>query len=315
MRCLGVSALVVVAAVTGCGGGGSGGSWRQYAAPGTFDVTAVWAFAPDDVWAGAFGATGQPVILHFDGTAFTAVPTPPLGFVADFIGFAPDDLFAAGGSNLWHWNGATWLTVDFNGEINPSDLQSIWGTSRDDLWLGDGFNGQVHRWNGSSWTTTTTRVVQVTDLWGSSATDVYATGIFGMGHWTGSAWTEITDSVVDQASALWGFAANDIWAVGDFGTLAHWDGTAWADRLPAGNDSFEEDHVSVWGPAPDDVWAVGNFGAISHWDGAGWSQVQVGEFPFNPFLNKVHGSSASDVWVVGRTSDGSNTGVILHNEP
>ena len=80
-------------------------------------------------------------------------------------------------------------------------------------------------------------------------------------------------------------------------------------------DAFLDSHKSVWGAAPNDVWAVGDGGAISHWNGTTWSQIQTGTFPYYPFLNKVHGSSAADVWVVGLSSDGKNTGVILHRAP
>src|SRR5262245_20750692 len=300
---IGAAAL---AAVLGCGGGGGGGTWRPHASPGTFGVTAVWAFAPDDVWA------GSQIMLHFDGTAFGAVPTPPIGFVADFLGFAPNDLYAVSGSSLLHRDGAAWSVVDFGGRIAPTDLQAIWGTSSNDLRLGDSLKGQVHRWNGTTWSTTITQAEELADLWGSSARHVRATGVFGMSRWNGSAWSEITDTAIQQAAGLWGFAADDVWAVGDFGTLAHWNGAAWTDTLPVGNDRFQEDHASVWGAAPDDVWAVGSFGAISHWDGARWTQTQVGQFPYYPYLNKVHGSSPDDVWVVGLSSDGKNTGVILH---
>ena len=58
---------------------------------------------------------------------------------------------------------------------------------------------------------------------------------------------------------------------------------------------------------------MGDGGAISHWDGAGWTQIQYGQFPYYPFLTKVHGSSADDVWVAGRASTGTNAPVILHN--
>src|SRR5262252_10638259 len=100
---------VVVAAGCGGGGAGGGGAWRAYASPGTQGVTAVWAFAPDDVWA------GSQIMLHFDGSAFRAVTTPPIGFVADFLGFAPDDLYAVSGAALLHWDGAAWSTVSFGG--------------------------------------------------------------------------------------------------------------------------------------------------------------------------------------------------------
>jgi hypothetical protein len=301
--------LVLLAlALAGCGGGGGGsggGAWRSYAGPGSFGVTAVWAFAPDDVWA------GSQIMLHFDGTKFSPVPTPPIGFVADFVGFAPDDLYAVSGQSLLHWDGSAWSVVDFGGAISPTDLQAIWGTSRDDLWLGDSLNGQVHRWNGTKWTTTITQTVAVNDLWGSSDTDVLAGGTFGLSHWTGASWADIGGATAMQASGLWGFSPTDAWAVGDFGTLAHWNGTTWTDELPASDPNFQQDHASVWGAAPDDVWAVGALGAISHWDGTRWTQSQVGAFPYFPFLNKVHGSGPGDVWAVGLSSDGKNTGVIL----
>jgi hypothetical protein len=273
-----------------------------------FGATAVWAFAPDDVW------VGGDVMSHFDGSTFTKVATPAtIGFVADFMGFAPDDLFAVSGGNLVHWDGTAWSIVDFAGAIAPTDLAAIWGTSRDDLWLGDTSNGRVFRWNGTRWTTMITQTVEVTDLWGSSGTDVFAAGIFGFARWNGATWTEINDTAVEKPVGLWGFGANDVWAVGDFSTLAHWDGTAWTDTLPMNNDRFEEDHASVWGAAPDDVWAVGDFGAISHWDGAHWSQVQYGAFPYYPFLTKVHGSSPDNVWAVGRGNDPNhpNAPVVL----
>jgi hypothetical protein len=297
--------------MTGCGGGsgGNGGPWRAYSAPGTFGVTALWAFAPNDVWA------GSNMILHFDGSAFTPVTTPAIGFVTDFWGFAPDDLYAVSGTDLLHWDGAAWSLIDFAGAIDPTDLTAIWGTSGGDLWLGDSLNGQVFHWNGTAWSTGITQTVAVQDLWGVAGGPVFAGGAFGLSQWTGSAWIDISDNVVTDATGLWGFGASDVWAASDFGTLARWDGAAWNDTLPAGDPNFNDGNKSLWGVAPDDVWAAGDGGAISHWDGAGWTQVQVGTFPFFPFLNKVHGSSADDVWVAGLSSDGSNTGVILHHQP
>jgi hypothetical protein len=173
----------------------------------------------------------------------------------------------------------------------------------------------VFRWNGTTWTTMITQVVQVSDLWGSADGDVHAAGIFGLSHWAGASWTSSSNATVMNAAGLWGFGAADAWAVGDFATLAHWDGAKWSDAFPAGDASFLDSHASVWGAATNDVWAVGEAGAISHWDGARWTQAQVGAFPYFPSLNKVHGSSAADVWAVGLSTDGKNTGVILHHAP
>jgi hypothetical protein len=294
-------------AAAGCGGGGGGGAWQTYSASGTFGISALWAFAPDDVWAG-----GQ-VILHFDGTSFMPVSTPTPVYVTDFWGFAPNDLYAVSGDKLLHWDGAAWSVVDFAGAINPTDLSAVWGTSDGDLWLGDQLNGRVFRWNGTTWSTGITQTVMVDDLWGTAGGPVFAVGTFGMSRWNSGVWSDIGGNAADQASGVWGFGADDVWAVGDFGVLAHWDGTTWTDTVPANNDRFEDSHQSVWGAASNDVWAVGDAGVISHWNGSSWSQTQVGAFPYYPFLSKVHGSSANDVWAAGRSSDGKNPGVILHN--
>ena len=305
-------AILLGAAAASCGGDGSSGGnlWSSYASPGTNGVTALWAFAPDDVWA------GSQIMLHFDGTSFKPVATPPVGFIADFWGFAPNDLYAVSGGDLLHWDGSAWSIVDFAGAIDPFDLQAVWGTSGDDLWLGDSFNGHVFRWNGTAWSTGITQTVMVADLWGAGDGTVFAGGTFGISRFSGSVWTDVGDvRVASEAAGLWGFSASDVWAGGEFGTLAHWDGMSWTDTIPADNPKFQDSTKSIWGAAPSDVWAVGDGGAISHWDGASWSQIQVGGFPYYPFLNKVHGSSAGDVWVAGLSSDGKNTGVILHNGP
>jgi hypothetical protein len=307
---------IATAIAAGCGGGDGGGptAWQAYASPGTNGVTALWAFAPDDVWA------GSQIILHFDGTSFKPVDTPPIGFVADFWGFAPNDLYAVSGASLLHWDGTSWAMIDFAGAIDPSNLTAVWGTSGGDLWIGDDLNGHVHHWDGTAWSTGTTQTVSVADLWGvpgSAGGAVYAGGTFGLSRWSGTAWMDIGDDNATEAVGVWGFADDDVWAVSDVGTLAHWTGApvGWTDTLPASNPNFEDGTKSVWGAAPDDVWAAGDGGAISHWDGAAWSQVQVGKFPYYPCLNRVHGSSAGDVWVAGLSSDGKNTGVILHHQP
>jgi hypothetical protein len=297
----------------GCaGGGGTSGDWQQVTVPGSMGVTAVWSFAPDDVW------VGSQIVSHFDGSGWTQVATPAAatGFVADFWGFAPDDLFAVSGVTLLRWDGAVWSAVDFGGAIAPTDLLSVWGTSDDDLWLGDSLNSRVFHFDGTAWSTTVAETVDVEDVWGVPAPPggpLFACGTFGISRWNGSAWGAASGSAVaGGASGLWGFGAGDVWAVGA-GTLAHWDGAAWTDTSPDPNSNFIAAAQSVWGAAPDDVWAVGELGTVDHWDGARWTQILVGAFPYYPLLAKIHGSSADDLWAVGVSSDGKNSGVVLHH--
>src|SRR5262245_54640837 len=124
MRRLAVIALPL--AMCAACGEGDGSGWRAYATPGVGPVTALWAFAPDDVWAGGASA------WHLDGAAFAEKASPATAAepIADFWGFAPDDLYAVGGPQLLHWDGAAWSRVDFAGAIEPTTLTTVWGSSR-----------------------------------------------------------------------------------------------------------------------------------------------------------------------------------------
>jgi hypothetical protein len=309
----GVRALAraaILTGVIGCGSGGFTSGWQEVALPGAMGATAVWSFAPDDVW------VASQSVSHFDGSSWTEVATPGAGGLADFWGFAPDDLYGVSGVTLLHWDGTAWSTVDTSGAIAPTDLQSVWGTSDADLWIGDSLNSQVFHWNGTVWSTTVAETGDVEDLWGvpgAAGGPLFACGTFGISRWSGSAWGAASGSVAaGGASGLWGFGASDVWA-GGFSALAHWDGAAWTDTSPDPSTNFIVAAQSVWGATPDDVWAVGELGTIDHWDGTRWTQILAGPFPYYPTLNKVHGSSADDVWAVGVSTDGKNSAVVLHH--
>ena len=210
----------------------------------------------------------------------------------------------------------SWTLIDFAGAIDPSGLTAVWGTSGGDLWLGDELNGRVFHWDGSAWSTGITQTVSIADLWGdpgAAGGAVYAGGIFGLGALVGRGVDGHRrrrrerggrDLGLRRRRRLGGERLRDARALDRRGLDRH------AARQQR---QFQDSHTSLWGAAPDDVWAVGDGGAISHWDGAAWTQVPVGKFPYYPFLNKVHGSSADDVWVAGRASNGKNAAVILHH--
>ena len=102
---------------------------------------------------------------------------------------------------------------------------------------------------------------------------------------------------------MWGFGDNDVWVASDFGGLFHWDGAAWTDTLLTDDPNFNNDsHSSIGAARPTTCGRWATSGAIHTGDGGRWTQTQVGKFPYFPFLSKVHGSSADDIWVVGRAS-------------
>jgi hypothetical protein len=117
----------------------NGVSWSSFAAPalaGGETLQGVKAFSPTNVWAvggrfsGCANSIGKTLILHFNGTAWSIVPSPspdPKGNVLAAVGgFSATNVWAVGCQGLSetttgvppgtrtlteHWNGTTWSAV------------------------------------------------------------------------------------------------------------------------------------------------------------------------------------------------------------
>jgi hypothetical protein len=138
-------------------------------------LQAVVAIAPNDVWAVGYRqatTSGSPRLTlaeHWNGTAWSVVPTPNVGTDENFLwsvtGLATDDLWAVGSwSTPWfqtlamHWDGDHWSVVstpnqgDGNNvlyaalEVGPSQTLAVGN------WL-DASNTPTlaERWDGSMW--------------------------------------------------------------------------------------------------------------------------------------------------------------------
>jgi hypothetical protein len=169
-----------------------------------------------------------------------------------------------------------------------------------------------------------------------SATDAWAVGAAGsedgpdrplIERWDGVAWTDVVTSLPEDATLydVAALAPDDVWAIGSRypGTYspfaAHWDGVSWSS-VPVPNPGRPSaELLGVTALAPDDVWAVGwregtvpaqNKTLVEHWDGSSWSVVPSRSPGVDQQLNEVSGSSATDVWAVGR----SLATIAHHNE-
>jgi hypothetical protein len=70
----------------------------------------------------------------------------------------------------------------------------------------------------------------------------------------------------------------------------------------------------VWGTGPKNVFAAGSPGVVSHYTGS-WKALAHQDIgaPYLQQMLSVHGSSANDVWVVGRQlGEGGATPLIYH---
>lgn len=199
----------------------NGTAWTQSPtpSPGTKEnvLTSVAGSSPSDVWAVGYlrnlpygNRIRLPLILHWNGAAWSQVPSPD--------------------------SGAGQITY----------LYGVAATSATDAWaVGygsgtvNGANAFVTHWNGSAWTqfpapslTTLSAVTarSSTDVWAAGAD---STGAMAVAHWNGTAWslTPVPITGGTGLPALTGITvagAGTEWAVGN-----QWDGTTGASSSTA----------------------------------------------------------------------------------
>lgn len=254
----------------------------------------VTAIAADDVWAvGLFNTVPdgsgpiQPLVEHWNGSAWTVVPAPAAGVNAmllDVAAAAPDDVWAvgnwseAGGDSkalIEHWDGRAWTTVPAPAVDVYHALNAVTVIASNDVWA-------VGRRNdGGVWHT----LVE---------------------HWDGAQWTVVPSGTAGGIlNAISAAGPDDIWAVGTSTTAntmlaMHWNGAEWQVVDSTGLSAIALNDVTVI--AADDAWAVGTGPDIKpltlHWDGQRWSAVpSVDGFT----LHSVNSVLPGDVWAVGQT--------------
>jgi hypothetical protein len=186
-----------------------GSTWTRVAnqsPTGGDEFYGVQVLAPDDVWAGGFqqprSLSWQPLIEHWNGTAWAVVPAPPLdgdtNFIWDVSGSAPDDVWAAGPLGFTgtppltlHWDGTVWSVVPAAyGPDQSFSLVAIKAIAPDDVWAVGQWGTldfvpggpAAEHWNGNAWTITRVRSPggfgSFRGIEATSSTDVWAVGNF-----------------------------------------------------------------------------------------------------------------------------------------
>ncbi|MBI5489978.1 MAG: hypothetical protein HY905_21770 [Deltaproteobacteria bacterium] len=265
----------------------------------------VWGSAADDVW--FVGGVG--VILHWDGTTMSAVPSGTAQSLYGVWGSSADDVWAVGdGGTILHRTAGTWTLVPIG---TTAALHGIWGTSAADVWaVGD--SGTILHWNGTSWSPVPSGVTgHLSAVWASGPADAWAVGSSRtVVHWDGTSWTPDPAWVDGMPMGVWGSGPTDVWVVGLMSagstplSARHWDGASWTDVPGTGLVPYA---MSVWGTSATDVWTAYVVASFEHWDGASWTSVSTGlsELAGVSVLD-LWGSDPSDLWAV------ASRGRILH---
>jgi hypothetical protein len=309
-----------------------GAAWRIVPSPypptdTQTELHSVSATSANAAWAVGYTHDGtfpsRTLIQHWDGTQWTIVPSPsPGNQVNALLGVA-----ALSASEVWAVG--YWIGSDTEANIDTLILH----------------------WDGVGWTQVPSPNIagvanQLAGITAISASDIWAVGTAGgtplAMHWNGTAWTIIPMRFRNGLSsenllAVSGAASNDVWAVGlgrgfysnrPSGTIRHWDGTRWTDRVcrafSSSNppDGYEGEggpdfyFTGVSARASNDVWAVGALGSgpmILHWDGLAWTTVtHPRAYPNSATLSAVATVKGGSAWSAGREIVQEGTSGVFH---
>lgn len=197
------------------------------------ELRAVDAAEPNDVWAVGRTASGfgdRPLVLRYDGTAWTQVEVPveQTGTLTGVAAIAPNDVWVVGHAGdpeaglersvILHWDGELWADVDPGRATGTgaSALLGVEAVAPDDVWA----VGYLH----------------------SKPLTI---------HFDGERWTRVESDVRGVANAIAPVTPTDVWAVGS--PIQHYDG-AWAAAAEVRADG---ELFGVAAVGPSDVWAVG----------------------------------------------------------
>lgn len=145
------------------------GLWVSHPTGVTSMLWGVWGSAPGDLWAvGGNGSSEDPLLVHWDGAAWSEVALPALDVASHGLfkvwGSAADDVMIVGDVGVTlRWDGAVW-TPEPSGAI--IDLISVWGTEKSDiLAVGGRANARIARWDGAAWTGQTLSLPGLNGVW------------------------------------------------------------------------------------------------------------------------------------------------------
>jgi len=291
-------------------------------------LLSVWGTRSTDVWAvggDALDGTG-PMVIRFDGEAWTRVPTGETqGNLWWVFGFADGPVYMGGdGGVILRYQDDGDGDGEFTRMVTPGTdtVFGIWGATPDDLWAvggaSDATGGFVWRLAGETWSPEPTLPAEVPGsaaIWkihGTGASDAWLVGSNGVAlHWDGK---QLTPGATGVGSSLFTVHARDglYVAVGGLasGIIVEHDGAQWHNVTP------EPTPMGLSGVAlgADGFGvAVGSFGGVYSRSDAGWAPEELG---FSVGAN-FHGSWIDDkgsVWAVGGQtfSPPYNEGVMIH---
>lgn len=265
-----------------------------------------------DVWAvGADQGLG-PLVLHFDGTAFTRVPTPGLtGHLWWVHAFAPGHAMMSGASSvvLEYKDGV--LTRHSTPGLARQTVFGLWGKAPNDVYAvgsnTSGRSGFIWHFDGTAWSSIPLpadlprrngEVPGLFKVWGNGSGDVYFVGSDGLALVRGTDGT-LRRLETGSSETLFTVAGNskDVFAVG---------GGRMAALLEKSADAFTAPTVEGTGALLQGVasngtvtYATGEGGVVFERKNGTWAKVTTGQAQDVESLHAAWVDAEGGVWAVG----------------
>jgi len=81
--------------------------------------------------------------VHWDGSAWTSVPSGTTDFLTGVWGSGANDVWAVGGGGtIVHWDGSAWTSAS---SCARNDLTGVWGSGASAVWAVGGLGTMLER--------------------------------------------------------------------------------------------------------------------------------------------------------------------------
>jgi hypothetical protein len=200
-----------------------------------------------------------------------------------------------------HWDGTQWSAVPSPTPANGGELGSVTAVSLNDVWAmgnvldssGAAVAALVEHWDGTSWSIVSSSAFNgVTNpvVSADASNDVWAVAGTTSLHFDGTQWSVINPNTGVTGVGVEALSPTNVWAVGqgrdsdgdsNFARIEHFDGTSWSivpsPRVnPAEPLDTQSELAGIAAISANDIWAVGealNQTLTEHWDGTSWSVI------------------------------------------
>lgn len=265
-------------------------TWEGWGAAGGVSKTlrGIWAAPSPSQRVVAVGDDGA--ILHYDGSAWSKVVSPPAAGVTlnAVFGSTESNIVAVGDNGtILRYRGTGWLAESSNTTVA---LRGVWGTGDVFIAVGDQVGSQGHpailKSEAGQWKPKKSAVAALHAVWGVDANRVFAAGRRELNNsevfWSedgGESWSSMNPPTAPTFLGIWG-GADNLFAAGEDGKLYRCVGAScgWGITTPTQltvNDKNPLKAVTGFasGSSLGKVIAVGAGGVIARFDGATWAEA------------------------------------------